>query len=235
MDDNRVLKAFDELSPDERKAAVQRWGSEKAWYLCKYTTTIEVGIRDGFALDELATHYSIPVKAVKLCAENFHATKDVKNTPPKLQEVSFNNDLPPGAVQGPIEVPTALVTFSDSVTANYDTVQEDKTPKKRGRKKGSVLVNGKVVEGVEKVSIKEDKKVVEKPMVQEAAKVNPPNCLHPSAIIEGVVIGVDNSVKGTNSDRGSVLFHAKAQINDGKDNPIGKRKSVVVPKTYKTI
>ena len=196
MDDNRVMMAFDTLAPDEQKAALQRWGSEKAWYLCKYTTTIETGVRDGYDLSELATHYSIPLASVKLCAENYVATKGKGVMPARREEVSFNNDLPPGAVQGPIIVP-------DTESKTPEPVQEEPR-KKRGRRK-------------------KDENSESEPRTPGAVPVDPSSYLHPDAVVVGVVEGVVpapeskavvSGVKGADESP----LHPNAQVNPTGDS-----------------
>jgi len=139
MDDNRVLKAWETLTPDQQKAMLGRWGSEMAWYLCKYTNTIATGLRDGMDASELARHYKIPLDSVKLAGDVAKGSvlPGEGVTKPASSSTSAVSDLPPGAVQGPIIPPTPPQPSVDTV-GKEEVKEELEVPakKKRGRKKG---------------------------------------------------------------------------------------------------
>ena len=200
MDDNRVQNAFQSLSPAEQKKAMDTWVNEKAWYLCEHTSTIRTGVRDGYDLSELATHYGIPVRSVQLCAEQFKAGGGVPKT---LREENFSNDLPPGAVQGPLKVPGADAPAPAPAPAPVAKAAEvpAETPKKKGRKKKASTASPA-------------------PEIAPAPAVtaNPINTLHPNAAIAGEVKGAvvkkdPLPLRKPEPPKPDGPFHPKARVN----------------------
>ena len=184
-DDNRVLKAWAELNPEQQAAMLARWGSEKAWYLCKYTNTIATGLRDEIDASELARHYQIPLSAVKLAGE---VAKGSVIQPQAASNVAVYEDeeaaLPPGAVQGPIIIPTPPPVASVKTTPKSSGKEVDppelekKTkPKKRGRKSKKTLAK----EAAELAEDKEEK--LPEPLKRKEPLGPPP--LHPKAQVIG--------------------------------------------------
>jgi hypothetical protein len=66
--DDRDVNAFRNLLPEQKKAAIAKWGDVYTWYMCEATRTISVALREGFKPQELAQQYRLSIEAVNKCA-----------------------------------------------------------------------------------------------------------------------------------------------------------------------
>lgn len=247
-DDNRVLKAWDDLTPEQQGAMLQRWGSEKAWYLCKYTNTIATGLRDGYDASELARHYKIPLDAVKLAREVAKGSviPDGQKTETKETPEKKSPDLPPGAVQGPLTPPPPPETpsgVSDKAISDIqeaadkeafdsvpeETEEEPEPPKKKAKKRGRPRKKKKEPKKEEpKKEKKPEPKQEESEKTPKPEKKSPagPPPLHPNAQVADWVREGKKSGSESKSS-GDVPFHPNAQVN-----PMPGQKPKKAPPAY---
>lgn len=240
-DDNRVLKAWAELAPEQQNAMLERWGSEKAWYLCKYTNTIATGLREEMDESELARHYKIPLAAVRLAGQvakgSVLPADNISNPAPDPQPTA----IPPGAVQGPIIPPSPPASKQPASKASLAREKKKKTENDAadGLSEEDKKVFDSLAEEVKEASAPREKKSakkkrgrkkVQKDQAQEPKKEekkapsgSPP--FHPNAkVADWVKKGRGNSAPVRSS--GSPL-HPKAQVNPNPGSNSGP-----VPPTY---
>ena len=235
-DDNRVLKAWAELTPDQQQAMLKRWGSEKAWYLCKYTTTIATGLRDGFDASELAKHYKISLEAVKLAREVAKGSviEEKKKEAPGKEEFE-EESLPPGAVQGPIIPPTPPSETNqeteDSKEIDPDEVEEapKKKKKARSKKKKTAKKKAEAEKNAPEESTPEEAAPEPK---EESKKWEGPPPFHPKAQVEGRVREGKTSKSEKESDS---PFHPNAQVNQQPSRVPEKPPGYEESKSYKVL
>lgn len=65
--DQRDRRAFEKLSPSQKAAAMAKWGSIYAWYLCEHTTTIAVALREGYPVQAICKQYKLTIDEVNKC------------------------------------------------------------------------------------------------------------------------------------------------------------------------
>ena len=68
-EDHRDQIAFRNQAPEDQVAILTRWSDSYAWYLCEFTNTIAVGLRENMDASQLARHYRLTLEEVHRCKQ----------------------------------------------------------------------------------------------------------------------------------------------------------------------